>query len=126
MPKLIEYIEVKLNEQLGPIAHMYGVADKECVTSTHHWLSDTSVWSLLASEYFGLPFPNLAVAIRIAKATKEAAPRAPVLLMSADHGMLIQAIQTPRPSAGVQQPPAQLYQQCSKIFQAILDAKETE
>ncbi len=126
MSKLIEYVEVKLNEQLGPIAFIHGIADKDGITSTHSWLTDSSVWSLLSSEYFGLPFPNLAVAIRIAKAAREVTSGSPILLMSSDHGMLVQAIQTPKPCPGITQPPALMYQHCSKIFQAILDAKETE
>ncbi len=126
MTRLIEYVEIKLNEQLAPIAAMHGIADKDGVSSTHSWLSDMSVWSLLASEHFGLPFPNLAIAIRIAKTVRDAQPKSPLLLLSTDHGMLVQAIQTPRPCMAIQQPPALMYQHCAKIFQAILDAKETE
>lgn len=129
MPKLIEYVEVTLNDQLGPIAVMHGVASQEgprFISSTHHWLTDKSVWSILASEYFGLPLPNLAIAIRIAKVVSETEAKAGILLVSSDHGMLVTALQNPRPCSGIQQPPSLLYQHCSKIFQAILDAKEQE
>ena len=126
MTKLIEYVEVQLNEQLGPIAFIHGMATDKGISSTHHWLSDNSVWGLLASEYFGLPFPNIAVALRIAKTVRDTAPLGAILMLSTDHGMVVQAIQTPRPCAGIVQPPALLYQHCSKIFQAILEAKDQE